>query len=197
MDRRTFLQTTIAVVVLACAASTGDSTRAAADPMPPGTAACTALGAEKIAALAAITTTYDAGSAAQPAHCIVRGSAAPRTGADGKAYETRFELRLPTTWSGRFLYQGGGGNDGVVAPAVGRNTGSFPDTGLQRGFAVVTTDAGHQGPTPEFGLDTIARVDHAYAAHERRSHSRSSRVITAAHLIESISSAARAEGGRA
>jgi len=63
MDRRTFLQTTIAVVVLACAASTGDSTRAAADPMPPGTAACTALGAEKIAALAAITTTYDAGSA--------------------------------------------------------------------------------------------------------------------------------------
>src|SRR4029453_6316621 len=167
MDRRTFLQTTIAVVVVACAASTGDSTRAAADPMPPGTAACTALGAEKIAALAAITTTYDAGSAAQPAHCIVRGSAAPRTGADGKPYETRFELRLPTAWSGRFLYQGGGGNDGIVAPAVGRNTGSFPETGLQRGFAVVTTDAGHQGPTPEFGLDPIARVDHAYAAHER------------------------------
>ena len=31
-----------------------------------------------------------------PAHCVVRGSASPRTGADGKAYETRFELRLPT-----------------------------------------------------------------------------------------------------
>ena len=92
-----------------------------------------------------MTTTYDDGSAAQPAHCIVRGSASPRTGADGKAYETRFELRLPTTWSGRFLYQGGGGNDGIVAPAVGRNTGAFPETGLQRGFAVVTTDAGHQG----------------------------------------------------
>ena len=97
----------------------------------------------------------------------MRGSAAPRTGADGKPYETRFELRLPTTWSGRFLYQGGGGNDGAVAPAVGRNTGSFPDTGLQRGFAVVTTDAGHQGVTAEFGLDPVARVDHAYAAHER------------------------------
>jgi feruloyl esterase len=38
---------------------------------------------------------------------------------------------------------------------------------LQRGFAVVTTDAGHQGPTPEFGLDPAARTDHAYAAHER------------------------------
>jgi feruloyl esterase len=118
-------------------------------------------------AVATLTTSYDAGSAGQPAHCVVRGSASPHTGVDGKAYETRFELRLPTEWSGRFLYQGGGGNDGVVAPAVGRNTGSFPDTGLQRGFAVVTTDAGHQGGGAEFGLDPVARVDHAYAAHER------------------------------
>jgi feruloyl esterase len=118
-------------------------------------------------AVATLTATYDTGSAAQPAHCVVRGSAAPRTGVDGKAYETRFELRLPTNWSGRFLYQGGGGNDGIVAPAVGRNTGSFPDTGLQRGFAVVTTDAGHQGGAAEFGLDPQARIDHAYAAHER------------------------------
>jgi feruloyl esterase len=115
----------------------------------------------------ALTTTYEAGSATQPAHCVVRGSAARHTGVDGTQYETRFELRLPTTWTGRFLYQGGGGNDGTVAPAVGRNTGSFPDTGLQRGFSVATTDAGHQGATAEFGVDPIARVDHAYAAHER------------------------------
>ncbi|HEY1302978.1 MAG TPA: tannase/feruloyl esterase family alpha/beta hydrolase [Vicinamibacterales bacterium] len=135
--------------------------------MPPGPEACTALGAARFATVATLNVTYDGGSAAQPPHCIVRGSAAPRTGTDGKPYETRFELRLPTTWSARFLYQGGGGNDGTVAPAVGRNTGSFPETGLQRGFAVVTTDAGHQGPTPEFGLDPTARIDHAYAAHER------------------------------
>ena len=88
-------------------------------------------------------------------------------GADGKPYETRFELRLPTEWSGRFFYQGGGGNDGTVGPAVGRNTGSFSETALARGFAVVSTDAGHQGGGPEFGLDPSARIDHAYAAHER------------------------------
>jgi feruloyl esterase len=134
---------------------------------PPGAEACAALASGQVGGIATLSTTFDSGSNTQPAHCIVRGSAAPRTGADRKPYETRFELRLPTAWSGRFLYQGGGGNDGVVAPAVGRNTGSFPETGLQRGFAVVTTDAGHQGPTPEFGLDPIARVDHAYAAHER------------------------------
>jgi feruloyl esterase len=139
----------------------------ASNPTPPGAEACAALAAAKFAGLATVSATYDAGSNTQPAHCVVRGSAAPRTGIDGKSYTTQLELRLPTMWSGRFLYQGGGGNDGIVAPAVGRNTGSFPDTGLQRGFAVVTTDAGHQGPTPEFGLDPIARVDHAYAAHER------------------------------
>ena len=157
----------VPVLVVACAASSVGVGRVAAQQTPPGAAACATLGAAMFTAVATLTATYDAGNAAQPAHCVVRGSAGPRTGVDGKPYETRFELRLPTEWTGRFLYQGGGGNDGAVAPAVGRNTGSFPDTGLQRGFAVVTTDAGHQGATAEFGLDPQARVDHAYAAHER------------------------------
>jgi hypothetical protein len=146
---------------------TSTAGRAAADAPLPGEAACAALANAQFATVATLTTAYEVGSAAQPAHCVVRGAAARRTGVDGKPYETRFELRLPTAWSGRFLYQGGGGNDGTVAPAVGRNTGSFPDTGLQRGFSVVTTDAGHQGGTAEFGVDPVARVDHAYAAHER------------------------------
>jgi feruloyl esterase len=165
--RRSFSSISAGLLILALAASAERGGSAAADSIAPGVAGCTALGTGAVPGLAAIRTTYEDGSAAQPAHCIVRGSASPHTGVDGKAYETRFELRLPTMWSGRFLYQGGGGNDGIVAPAVGRNTGAFPETGLQRGFAVVTTDAGHQGGTPEFGLDPTARVDHAYAAHER------------------------------
>ena len=87
---------------------------AAAQQTTPGAAACTSLGAATFTAVATLTATYDVGSAAQPAHCVGRGSAAPRTGVDGKAYETRFELRLPTDWGGWFLYQGGGGNDGIV-----------------------------------------------------------------------------------
>lgn len=98
-------------------------------------------------------------------HCRVSGAMNARTGTDGKPYETRFELRLPSHWNGRFLYQGGGGNDGVVNPAIGRQ--ATPSYALNRGFAVVSTDAGHQGATPEFGLDATARVDHAYAAHDR------------------------------
>jgi len=162
------VQSTLAgALALAIAAGARDRGRAAADAPFPGEAACTALAAAQFATVTALTTAYETASPTQPAHCVVRGSAAPRTGADGRPYETRFELRLPTTWTGRFLYQGGGGNDGTVAPAIGRNTGSFSDTGLQRGFSVVTTDAGHQGATAEFGVDPIARVDHAYAAHER------------------------------
>src|SRR5580765_2762722 len=162
------LSSTLAcTAALALATGAGGTVRAAVDAMPPGAAACTAIATARFATVTALSTAYEAASTTQPAHCVVRGTAAPRTGADGKPYETRFELRLPTMWNGRLLYQGGGGNDGAVAPAVGRNTGSFPDTGIQRGFAVVTTDAGHQGVTPEFGLDPAARVDHAYAAPER------------------------------
>lgn len=98
-------------------------------------------------------------------HCRISGKMAERTGSDGKPYYTGFELRLPTQWNGRFLYQGGGGNDGVVRPAVGPQ--AAPGYALNRGFAVVTTDAGHQGPSADFGFDATARTDNAYAAHER------------------------------
>ena len=116
-----------------------------------------------------------------PTHCLVRGAMDARVGVDGKPYEIRFELRLPSAWSGRFFYQGGGGNDGIVNLALGRNAGSLGDYGgaLARGFAVVTTDAGHQSPSPEFGLDPQARVDNAYRAHERTANTAKS-IIAAA-----------------
>ena len=104
-------------VLLAFAPGAGDTGRAAVDTAPPGAAACTALATAQFATVTALSTAYEAGSTTQPAHCVVRGSAAPHTGVDGKRYETRFELRLPTGWNGRFLYQGGGGNDGAAAPA--------------------------------------------------------------------------------
>ena len=99
------------------------------------------------------------------AHCKVNGRMGERMGQDGKPYYIGFELRLPTVWNGRFLYQGGGGNDGVVRPAVGPQ--AAPGYALNRGFAVVTTDAGHQNPSADFGFDPIARIDNAYNAHDK------------------------------
>jgi hypothetical protein len=100
-----------------------------------------------------------------PAHCRVTGRMAERVGADGKPYHIGFELRLPDEWNGRLLYQGGGGNDGVLRPAVGSQ--GTRGSALAQGFAVVSTDAGHQEPTAAFGFDPIARVDNAYNAHDR------------------------------
>ena len=104
-----------------------------------------------------------------PEHCLLRGRIDERTGADGLPYHTGFELRLPSAFAGRFFYQGGGGNDGVLNMAIGRNTGGngHADNALARGFAVVSTDAGHQSPAPGFGLDPQARIEHAYRAHDR------------------------------
>jgi len=104
-----------------------------------------------------------------PAHCLLRGRLDERIGVDGEPYHTGFELRLPASGNGRLLHQGGGGLDGVLPMAVGRNTGAlgWADNGLQRGFAAVTSDGGHQAPSPLFGLDPQAREDHAWRAHWR------------------------------
>lgn len=99
------------------------------------------------------------------AHCKISGRMNERLGQDGKPYYIGFELRLPQAWNGRFLYQGGGGNDGVIRPAIGPQ--AAPGYALNRGFAVVSTDAGHQNPSADFGFDPIARADNAYNAHDK------------------------------
>ncbi len=112
-------------------------------------------------------------AAGLPAHCQVRGEIDRRTGVGGRAFSVGFELRLPGDWQGRFLFQGGGGMDGVVRPALGNTSGAGPGGGLARGFAVASTDAGHTGqpPSPEsdssFSRDQQARIDNAYRAIER------------------------------
>src|SRR6476660_2621720 len=86
----------------------------------------------------------------QPSHCVVEGKINKHLGADGVEYGDRFQLRLPDAWTGRFLYQGGGGLDGILNPAVGPARPGF-QTALARGYAVVSTDAGHQGKNTSDG----------------------------------------------
>ncbi|MDT8399624.1 MAG: tannase/feruloyl esterase family alpha/beta hydrolase [Pseudomonadales bacterium] len=79
-----------------------------------------------------------------PPHCHVEGEIDRRTGADGKSYALRFAINLPDNWNGRFLFQGGGGLNGSLNEPLGTQaTGGRP--ALSRGFAVVSTDSGHQG----------------------------------------------------
>ncbi|MFO1195111.1 MAG: tannase/feruloyl esterase family alpha/beta hydrolase [Rhodoferax sp.] len=105
------------------------------------------------------------GDRAVPAHCLVKGRMHERRGSDGRDYAIGFEMRLPVDWNGRFYYQGNGGLDGAVLPALGA-LGGGPLTGaLMQGFAVISADAGHSGPqTPFFGLEPQARLDYGYQA---------------------------------
>ena len=102
-----------------------------------------------------------------PATCLVRGTADRRTGAGGKAFGIGFELRMPDPWNRRFLFQGGGGTDGMIRPALGMVAFDSPPA-LAQGFAVVSTDAGHDGVSDmSFGQDQQARIDYAYRAIDR------------------------------
>lgn len=99
-----------------------------------------------------------------PAHCVLTGYLEERTGVDGVAFATGFELRLPVSWNERFYFQGGGGTDGAIRPAVGTATAGEP-LALTSGYAVVMTDAGHTGKDgrdASFGMDPKARTDWGY-----------------------------------
>ncbi|WP_373354347.1 tannase/feruloyl esterase family alpha/beta hydrolase [Pseudoroseicyclus sp. CXY001] len=117
----------------------------------------------------------DAGGEMPVAHCQVSLVTAERTGADGQDYAIRFELRLPDEWNGSFVHQFNGGNDGAVVPAMGGLLGAdTSDTALSRGYAVTSSDAGHDGTAQEetaglaagnrFGLDPEARRNYGYGA---------------------------------
>ena len=151
--------TLVALAPLGAQAQTPDCAALAAKAAPGMTLKTEAIAAD---------TVRPTGATAGPmlaAHCRVSGRMNERVGTDGKPYHIGFEMRLPANWNGRFLYQGGGGNDGVVRPAIGPQ--ASPVFALNKGFAVVTTDAGHQGPDASFGFDPIARTDNAYNAHAK------------------------------
>ncbi|MET0984975.1 MAG: tannase/feruloyl esterase family alpha/beta hydrolase, partial [Steroidobacteraceae bacterium] len=98
----------------------------------------------------------------------IQGTLHPRKGEDGQPYGMGFDLSLPDEWNGRFAFQGGGGIDGFLAPAVGMLTGTGP-TPLERGFATAASDGGHRdngkpGEGGNFGFDQQARKDYAYNA---------------------------------
>lgn len=103
------------------------------------------------------------------AHCQVTGRMHERTGSDGQTYAIGFEMRMPHEWNGRFYYQGNGGFDGNVVPALGMGTGGGALTSaLLQGFAVISSDAGHNGAqTATFGFEPQARLDYGYQAAQK------------------------------
>ena len=123
----------------------------------------TVLSASRLLAAGALKV----GAANVGEHCQVLGKMHERVSpADGQTYAIGFEMRLPRDWNGRFFYQGNGGLDGFIPPAVGAVSGGGAIThALQQGFAVISSDAGHTvKQLPLFGLDPQARLDYGYQA---------------------------------
>src|SRR5215471_11029209 len=89
---------------------------------------------------AQIAACYAAG--ALPNHCQVQGIINKRVGVDGYPYGDSFEVRLPAPadWNGRFMFQGGGGTEGALPPAVGIAGTLSP--ALAHGWAVASQDGG-------------------------------------------------------
>ena len=101
-----------------------------------------------------------------PAYCRIDGMIDKRTGAAGATYGIGFAIALPQSWNGRFLLQGGGGLNGSVQPPMGAS-GAGTEPGLARGFAVASTDTGHEGKggfDASFQRDQQASLDFAYVA---------------------------------
>ena len=148
---------------------------------------CSALGAELVAGapvddLVIVTSDWQeaatvggTGPDAQrplPPHCLVEGYYGEHEGVVGGPYRTGFRMRLPLDWNGRFLFEGGGGSNGVIRDATGRNgVGNTP--ALERGYAVIAQDSGHDndlnnvpayGGQMVFGHDPQARADYGHAS---------------------------------
>lgn len=101
-------------------------------------------------------------------HCLVSGNMHQRAGANGN-YAIGFEMRMPKNWNGRFFYQANGGSDGNVNTAMGDSGGGPLNNALNMGFAVISSDAGHNGAqnaagVNNFGVDPQARLDYGYQA---------------------------------
>ena len=161
MNKRTSLSLLLATTVVAACGGGSDG---------PATLACTDLTTAKldIANLQVASAVEVAASGALPAHCKVNGALNARTGIDGKPYAIGFELRtpLPAAWNGKFFFQGGGGTNGFIVPATGSLLNAPTGTALERGYAVASTDGGHDTGQADstFAIDPQARSDYGYNA---------------------------------
>jgi hypothetical protein len=128
----------------------------------PAPVPCDALLGSFVDGATITTAQLNAASTTMPEHCEVIGAIDPHTGVDGQSYAIKFHLRMPTAWNQRFFYTGGGGSDG--------NLGGADAPQLQQGYAVVSTDSGHDNAvnvsalagTYQFGFDPQARSDYGY-----------------------------------
>lgn len=118
---------------------------AAAHPAAASTACdVPALSALHVAGMTVASVASVAATEADPEYCDVKGSV--RTDGDGAGpNEAGFEIRLPATWNGKFVFFGVGGLAGSLRPSANRVDVA---EALGKGYATAITDTGHTGKSP-------------------------------------------------
>ena len=126
------------------------------------------------------TATLTAATGTVPEYCLVRGSMEERVGIAGvvgtssyrpsQPYRTLFEVRLPTAWNGRYMFQGSGGTEGGLPGASGQIGGTSGLNILGNGFVVASQNGGHVNselppstvvfPANYSGTNTTTDLDH-------------------------------------
>jgi pimeloyl-ACP methyl ester carboxylesterase len=151
------------IVVFAYVALSLVATGASAHGGHPGTQDCASLTNAHIHDTTITLAQLNAATGTDPEHCEIIGAINERVSpVDGQTYAIKFHLRLPTDWNNRLFYSGGGGTDGNLGSATGPQ--------LNQGYAVVSTDSGHDNAVnisdvadnAEFGFDPQARSDYGY-----------------------------------
>jgi feruloyl esterase len=123
-------------------------------------AACAALVGAMLPAAPAKTAivwaNYRAATASLPSHCEIKGTInAGRQGVDGQIYATKWHMRLPVDWNGRFYFAGGGGINGSLGSASDR---------LPERYAVISQDSGHANDAdPDYGANDSVNNDPRWA----------------------------------
>ena len=99
------------------------------------------------------------GSVATPEFCQVLG-VLRTTGFGAPDGAAQFEIRLPATWNGKFLFVGVGGFAGSLSPAI--NPIDFLGS-LSAGYATAVTDTGHNGGGTDarWALNGLGQPDEA------------------------------------
>ena len=107
--------------------------------LPAQAATCSveAIAALAIPKMTVETATVVPAAAPNPEYCRVAG-AVTTTGEGAPDGSARFDLRLPASWNGKFLFYGVGGLAGSI-PAQYDSEGALP-----QGYAIAVTDTGHQ-----------------------------------------------------
>ncbi len=119
----------------------------------------TAVVAESVACdVAAIQAKAPPGTTITAAAMVDAAEGRPRfCQVDGHAASTgntvNFQLGLPESWNGKFLFLGVGGLGGSLAKL---------DPGLARGYATATTDTGHRASEPDWASNRAKEIDYGY-----------------------------------